>query len=407
MSAPLADATNSPAKVTANARKGSFFGSIFGRKNSKETLAVKEVVAAKEAATPAAAAGPTFYTVVHKFNEGKAEAFWTAIGGMGPDDWAAMTAKHHALGFHNHSFLPTSPTGVVNCLWECKAATTPEEFQAFIDGPDGPGPGIFENTPYKVMPGAITPASFFAADAAPTEAKKTTGGFFWVFHEFKEGAAPAFWEMMGGMKPEDLAAMTAKNNELGFHNHAFLPCGEAGPCICIWEAKSAVTPEEFQTFMDGPDGPGAGAVFNNEVHAVMEGAVLPSARFTAPKTVFICPPCNTNPDKVLGPEGTQAMLWMNKLPDGRQVQRIKIQKGFDWRTSIGPILPGCPEWCPATHFGYLESGSMGIRMMDGSEMTIQAGETYLIKPGHLPILSEDAVMVEFSQDTTYTADIKK
>ena len=32
----------------------------------------------------------------------------------------------------------------------------------------------------------------------------------------------------------------------------------------------------------------------------------------------------------------------------------------------------------------------------------QAGETYLVPPGHIPVMKEDAVMVEFTQDTTYT-----
>ena len=32
----------------------------------------------------------------------------------------------------------------------------------------------------------------------------------------------------------------------------------------------------------------------------------------------------------------------------------------------------------------------------------QAGETYLVPPGHIPVMNEDAVMVEFTQDTTYT-----
>ena len=32
----------------------------------------------------------------------------------------------------------------------------------------------------------------------------------------------------------------------------------------------------------------------------------------------------------------------------------------------------------------------------------QAGETYLVPPGHIPVMNEDAVMIEFTQDTTYT-----
>lgn len=131
-----------------------------------------------------------------------------------------------------------------------------------------------------------------------------------------------------------------------------------------------------------------------------------------------CPPCDsdvptlfatnpigsgTAPTKVIGAEGDpQAKMYLTKLPGGKQMTRLAIQKGFDWKKSISPLLPGCPDWCPATHFGYLESGSMTVKMQDGTQMTINAGESYLVPPGHLPILSEDAVMVEFSQDTTYT-----
>ena len=137
-------------------------------------------------------------------------------------------------------------------------------------------------------------------------------------------------------------------------------------------------------------------------------------------------------------------MWLKKdLPDGRQVQRIFIPKGFDWVKTISPMLSKAGEgpvmWCPVTHFGYLESGSMGIKFKDdpdnikiikvgrprGNQISrarhrgdacsmawqehrthrsirTQAGETYLVPPGHIPIMNEDAVMIEFTQDTTYT-----
>ena len=58
-----------------------------------------------------------------------------------------------------------------------------------------------------------------------------------------------------------------------------------------------------------------------------------------------------------------AKMWLKKdLPDGRQVQRIFIPKGFDWVKTISPMLSKAGEgpvmWCPVTHFGYLESGSV-------------------------------------------------
>ena len=55
-----------------------------------------------------------------------------------------------------------------------------------------------------------------------------------------------------------------------------------------------------------------------------------------------------------------------------------------------------------THFGYLESGKMEIEMENGEKSIINAGDTYFVPPGHIPIINEDTVMIEFSQDNTYT-----
>ena len=109
--------------------------------------------------------------------------------------------------------------------------------------------------------------------------------------------------------------------------------------------------------------------------------------------VFQCMPCDTDlPTTDLG----TAKEWINKAEDGRQFTRIRLEPGFDWKAQVKPLLPGCPDWCPATHFGYLESGSMGIKMQDGAEYTINAGETYFVPPGHLPVIQEPTVMIEFS-----------
>lgn len=109
------------------------------------------------------------------------------------------------------------------------------------------------------------------------------------------------------------------------------------------------------------------------------------------------------PVKIIGEEGKQARMFVSKFPGGRQVSRIEIDPGFDWRKSIKPILPNCPHWCPATHFGYLEAGEMVIEMEDGEKQTINAGDAYYIPPGHIPIINTGAIMIEFSQDTTYTS----
>ena len=108
------------------------------------------------------------------------------------------------------------------------------------------------------------------------------------------------------------------------------------------------------------------------------------------------------PDKIIGEEGNQAKMYISKFQDGRQVSRIEIDAGFDWKKSIKPLLPNCPDWCPASHFGYLEEGEMIVEMENGSKQTVSAGDAYYVPPGHIPIINKHTVMIEFSQDTTYS-----
>ena len=54
--------------------------------------------------------------------------------------------------------MPAGMPGPINCTWEAKGDCSPEDFQTFIDGPDGPGEGVFVNKCYKVMPGGMSPA---------------------------------------------------------------------------------------------------------------------------------------------------------------------------------------------------------------------------------------------------------
>ena len=63
---------------------------------------------------------------------------------------------------------------------------------------------------------------------------------------------------------------------------------------------------------------------------------------------------------------------------------ITLNPGFNWVESVSPLLPGCPKSCPANHFGFLKSGTMKVHYDDGTNATVNAGESYLIPPGHLP-----------------------
>lgn len=112
-------------------------------------------------AGPAQSTG-SWFLVHHTFRRGEAEPFWERIGAMAPEDWVAMTERFNELGFHNHFFNPTTDPSTVFCLWECKDDISERDFQKFIDGPDGPGPGVFRNDCLKVAPGAVLPEAKFA-----------------------------------------------------------------------------------------------------------------------------------------------------------------------------------------------------------------------------------------------------
>ena len=81
--------------------------------------------------------------------------------------------------------------------------------------------------------------------------------FFVVHHEISS------WQRLSGSgkpprPPWPLGAAwdeaVAKNLEAGFYNHCFCPIGPEGPAYCIWEVREGISAEEFQEFIDGPNG---------------------------------------------------------------------------------------------------------------------------------------------------------
>jgi len=60
--------------------------------------------------------------------------------------------------------------------------------------------------------------------------------------------------------------------------------------------------------------------------------------------------------------------------------RVVAQPGWRWSTSVGPIV-GAPL-CPAPHTGYVISGRLAIRMDDGTEAELGAGDAFTCGGGH-------------------------
>ncbi|HEX8099256.1 MAG TPA: cupin domain-containing protein [Actinomycetota bacterium] len=61
--------------------------------------------------------------------------------------------------------------------------------------------------------------------------------------------------------------------------------------------------------------------------------------------------------------------------------------------------------CESDHWGYVIQGKMRIKYADREEV-IQAGEIYYMAPGHIPVVEEPGVVVEFSPTEEYARTLK-
>ena len=82
--------------------------------------------------------------------------------------------------------------------------------------------------------------------------------------------------------------------------------------------------------------------------------------------------------------------------------RITLQPGWVWSECIGPVAG--TDTCQAHHVGCVESGEVVIKMDDGTEMVIKAGDAYVIEPGHDARIvgDESFVAYEFDSSTAET-----
>lgn len=69
-----------------------------------------------------------------------------------------------------------------------------------------------------------------------------------------------------------------------------------------------------------------------------------------------------------------------------------IAGGMD-ATEMFASLPEGRCQCP--HWGYVVKGRARIKFADHEEV-VSAGDAYYLPPGHVPVVEEDAVIVEFS-----------
>ena len=77
--------------------------------------------------------------------------------------------------------------------------------------------------------------------------------------------------------------------------------------------------------------------------------------------------------------------------------RFTFEPGWRWSECVKPVAG--TESCQVRHVGVVETGRMGVRHEDGSEVEIEAGKAYVIEPGHdaWVVGDERVVAYEFEQ----------
>jgi quercetin dioxygenase-like cupin family protein len=104
------------------------------------------------------------------------------------------------------------------------------------------------------------------------------------------------------------------------------------------------------------------------------------------------------PDETRRPD--KAIVQVNNLGEV-SIGRFTFEPGWTWASSIKPGAG--TEHCEKTHIGYCVSGQLETWMTDGSRVTIKAGDSYTIPPGHdaRVVGDEPFVGVEFASAATY------
>ena len=62
------------------------------------------------------------------------------------------------------------------------------------------------------------------------------------------------------------------------------------------------------------------------------------------------------------------------------VGRGNAQPGFRWTEHAKPVVG--TDLCQVHHIGYVLSGRCGVRMADGTERELAAGDAFDVPPGH-------------------------
>ena len=92
---------------------------------------------------------------------------------------------------------------------------------------------------------------------------------------------------------------------------------------------------------------------------------------------------------------------------GRTIGRATFQPGWRWSESVKPLAK--TKSCEAPHFNYHVSGTLRVRMDDGTERDLRAGDVCRLASGHdaWVIGNEPVVVVDFQGMLDYAKEAHK
>jgi hypothetical protein len=71
-----------------------------------------------------------------------------------------------------------------------------------------------------------------------------------------------------------------------------------------------------------------------------------------------------------------------------------------------PVFKGLPDdRCQSPHWGYVMRGRLTFRYADRDEV-YEAGDAYYAPPGHIPVVTADTEVVEFSPTEEYSRTLE-
>jgi quercetin dioxygenase-like cupin family protein len=84
-----------------------------------------------------------------------------------------------------------------------------------------------------------------------------------------------------------------------------------------------------------------------------------------------------SPDEVRSPDKTRVEV---VRLEGFTLGRFNFEPGWRWSECVKPVAK--TDSCQVSHAGYAVSGRITVRLNDGTEKSISAGQSYTIPPGH-------------------------